>query len=67
MHGAVNALGSYSELSPSLKCQAHLLLPGRCPSLAALFQVLPVLQLFLPAVAAHHRVAALITRVMGQL
>ena len=42
------------------RSQAHLLLLGGCPELAALFQVLTLLQLLLPEVAAHHRVAVLV-------
>ena len=45
---------------PSLRRPAHLLLPGRCPEFAALLQVLTLLQLLLPEVAAHHRVAVLV-------
>ena len=45
---------------PSLRRPAHLLLPSRCPDLAALLQVLTLLQLLLPEVAAHHRVAVLV-------
>ena len=38
----------------------HLLLPGGCPQLASLLQVLPLLQLFLPEVASDHCVAVLV-------
>ena len=41
----------------------HLLLPRRYPKLASLLQVLPLLQLLLPEIAAHHRVAVLVDSV----
>ena len=46
---------------PSLRSPTHFLLPGGCPELAPLLQMLPLLQLFLPEVAAHHRVAVLVS------
>ena len=52
-----------STRSASLGCPAHFLLPGRCPELAALLQVLALLQLLLPEVAAHHRVAVLVNAI----
>ena len=38
----------------------HFFLPGGCPELAALLQMLTLLQLLLPEIAAHHRVAVLV-------
>ena len=46
--------------STSLRRPFRLLLPSRRPELAPLLQMLPLLKLLLPEVAAHHRVAALI-------
>ena len=44
----------------SFRRPAHFFLPGGCPQLAPLFQVLPLLQLLLPEIAGHHRVAVLV-------
>ena len=60
---AIETFGSNSVLSHSLRSQTHFLLPGRCPELAALLWVLTLLQLLLPEVAAHHRVAVLVDAV----
>ena len=38
-------------------------MPGGCPELASLLEVLTLLQLFLSEVAAHHRVAVLVDAV----
>ena len=56
----VSALGRHAGLLPSLRSPPHFLLPGGRPELAALLQVLPLLQLLLPEVAAQHRVAVLV-------
>ena len=57
---AIDTFDSNSVLSHSLRSPTHFLLPSGCPELAALLQVLPLLQLLLPEVAAHHRVAVLV-------
>ena len=57
---AVDALGRHGVPLPRLRRPAHLLVPGRCPEFAALLQVLTLLQLLLPEVAADHRVAVLV-------
>ena len=46
--------------STSFRSPTHFLLPGWCQELAALLEVLTLLQLLLPEVAAHHRVAVLV-------
>ena len=38
----------------------HLLLSSMCPKIAALLEVLPLLQLLLPELGAHHHVAVLV-------
>ena len=59
-HGSVVTAKSVPLLSPSLWRPAHFLLPRRCPELATLLQVLPLLQLLLPEVGAPHLVAVLV-------
>ena len=49
--------------SARFRSPAHFLLPGGCPELASLLEVLTLLQLALSEVAAHHRVAVLIDAV----
>ena len=49
--------------STSLRRPFHLLLPSRRPELAPLLQMLPLLKLLLPEVAAHHRVAVLVNAI----
>ena len=51
--------------SARFRSPAHFLVPGGCPELASLLEVLTLLQLALSEVAAHHRVAVLIDAVGG--
>ena len=47
----------YSCEVSTLRCPSHLLLPGGCPELAFLFQVMSLRQLLLPDVATEDGVA----------
>ena len=67
MNDAVNALGLHAAFSTRLRRPANLLLPRRCPELAALLQMLPLLQLLLPEVSAQHRVAVLVNAIDEEL
>ena len=48
------------EWSAVLRRPAHLLIPGRRPLTTALGEVIALLQLLLPEIAAHHRAAVFI-------
>ena len=63
MNDAVSALGRHAAPSTRLRRPVNLLLPRHCPKLAALLQMLHLLPLRLPEVAAHHRVAVLVNAI----